>query len=482
MKKIALLNMNTAWLKHKEWIDFPYGLCLLKAALRDKYTVRIIDANGSRSSETEALRDCAVFAPDVIGISIMSMEYKDVLVHIVALLKQEFPHVPIVVGGIYATLLPEFIAGIPGIDYVVSGEGEYRLPLLLEALFTGSIALERIDGLAYRLQNGEIVLQKIENYIENLDALPLPDYSDIDFAMYSHHSSAFAFYTNPRNTPCARIISSRGCPFRCIFCSSKAINGDKIRYHSARYVLNEIDCLVKEYKVKEIFFYDDNFLLDRNRVEHILHGIIERNYDLIWKPAAAVAAYALDDDLLELMWKSKCYQLPLAIESGNSQTLKYIRKPLSLEKVVAVVAKAKAIGFELSGSFIFGLPNETWDMILDTFAFAESLGLDMCSFNIAAPLPKTELYDICAKNNLLVEHFDFDSGHFNGFGCANIQTSAFSRAELVILRAFEWDRICFSTPEKRQKAARIVGCSLKELAAWRKKTRNQAIQTVQSFA
>jgi anaerobic magnesium-protoporphyrin IX monomethyl ester cyclase len=362
-------------------------------------------------------------------------------------------------------------------DYVVMGEGEFRFDKLLQYFKNKTFSIERIDGVAYKKNNG-FVVQKVKYYIEDLDIVPFPDYSELDYQAYSSVATKYVHYIHPMRFPYGRIITSRGCPFDCIFCSSKLINGGKIRFRSAKSVLAEIDWLVKEYGVKEIIFYDDNLIVNRKRIVEILEGLIERNYDLQWKPSS-MAVYALDHDLLKLIRKSGCYQLVLALESGTEEVLEIMKKPFrKTDKVQKVIAQAKALDFYLSATFVIGFPGETWDQILRTFRFAESLDIDYCTFNIATPLPKTELYEMCKKNNLLVQGFSFNDESFTGFGRPSIHTSEFSPGELAVLRAFEWDRINFKTKKQVERIALMNGICVDEVVQWRINTRRSALDLV----
>ena len=171
------------------------------------------------------------------------------------------------------------------------------------------------------------------------------------------------------------------------------------------------------------------------------------------------------------MKASGCYHIALAIESGTEEVLKLLRKPLKLSKAREVVKKAKSLGFEVTAMFVIGTPGETWEQIRQTFRFAEELDLDYAAFNIATPLPKTELYKIAKEKNLLPKDFRFDNLDFKGYGKASITTDEFTPEELQILRAFEWDRINFKNNEKAIKIAQMNGITMEQLNKWRTSTR-----------
>ena len=462
----------------KYWHDIPYGLCIVKAALNKNHEVRLIDANIDNLSEDELIEKYKEYSPDVIGISCMSWHYRETLVRTAELAKKVYPNVPVVVGGVYATVLPEDVLSYDSFDYVVMGEGEYRFDKLLRCIESEPDSIKDIDGIAYKKDNKTIV-NKIVSYVDELDKVPFPDYSELKFDDYAYDSVKYSYYIQPRRFPYSKMVTSRGCPSFCIFCSTNVINGRKFRFRSAENVLEEIDWMVEEYGIKEVIFSDDALLGRKKRSIEIFKGLIERNYDLIWKPVS-IATMALDDSLLELMRESGCYQLPLAIESGVQETLKFIKKPLRIYKVPHIVEKAKSLGFELGGLFTFGYPHETWDQIRTTFRVAEELDLDYCSFNPVIPLPETELYKITKSEDILIPEFDMSDMKYR-MGVPVIITENFKPAELLILRAFEWDRINFKTQAKVEKIAEMNGITVEDIEKWRIETRNEALRMIPSM-
>ncbi|MEK6935700.1 MAG: radical SAM protein [Nanoarchaeota archaeon] len=472
LQKIMLAAPNDAWFDNRHWHNFPYTFGVLNSVLKDKYEVKILDAGFENLNFEQVKQRINDYNPDVFGLTCMSMEYARQFQKMTALVKEVYPKTPVIVGGIYPTLLPEVIMHDKNIDYAVLGEGEYRFPKLLEKLEKNE-DVNDMEGIALRLGE-DIKINKVESYIQDLDALPLPNYDNLDFNNYANTTNKYSYFVYPRRLPYANTITSRGCPFNCIFCSSKVINGPKIRYRSPESVLKEIDWLVDEKGVKEIIFMDDNFFLDHKRVKIIMNGLIERKHDLEWKNPS-VAVYALNDEILELTRASGGYQLILAIESGNLEGLKRLNKPTSiLKKIKPIVKKARSLDFQLSGLFVIGTPGETWEEIRNSFKLADELDLDCYSFNIATPLPKTKLYQIAKEGNFLSENFSFDNVDTRGFGRATITTPEFTPQELQIVRAYEWDRICFSRPEKIKKIAEMNGITLDEVDKWRKSTRRTA--------
>lgn len=460
---------NALWSGTRKFNIHPYSLCLLGAILKDKYNVKILDADFEGLSLEATTEQIIKFSPDVVGISGMSLEYAESCHKLASIVKQKVPEIITVLGGPYPTLLPEFAIMDNNIDFLILSEGERRFPKVLHAI-ENETDLRDIEGIAYK-KDGEPIIQMHTEFIDDLDTVPFPAYDLIDFAKYTNKYNKYSPYNNPRYLPYAVTITSRGCPFNCVFCCCRYIQGNKCRMRSAENVLKEIDWLVKTYGIREIIFLDDNLLLDRKRINEILYGLIEREYDLHWK-ATNVPTFALDNELLELMKKSGCYQITLPIESGNAHVLKNImHKPLDLKKALTVINKAKELGFEIACLFVIGLPGEKWDQILETVDFAEKINVDWVVFSIATPFPQTELYKIAKEKGYLDPGLSFSDFKWFGFNRGCITTEEFTPGELSMLRAIEWDRINFKTEEKRKKIALMNSVTMEELQDWRISTR-----------
>ena len=357
------------------------------------------------------------------------------------------------------------------VDYWIIGEGEFRLPRLLDELRKSKPDLSSIEGLAY-WKDGVAQINPPKGFIEDLDSVPFPDYGNLNLFDYGNRELKYAPQVLSRKFPNAVTITSRGCPYHCIFCASATVTGRKVRYRSAQNVLSEIDMLYQAGS-REIIFVDDNFLGNHKRAIEIMQGILERKYVLTWK-CANLAIFLLDKELLVLMKESGCYQMTLSIESGNQYVLdKVLKKPVKLARVPEILDVAKSLGFEIIVNFVIGLPGETWEQIRETFHFAESISVDLVNFHIATPLPKTELMEICLREGYLPEGFDKDESAVFGYAKGLITTTEFTPPELEILRAFEWDRINFSTPKRRATIAKIEGISIEELEQWRIDTRRK---------
>ncbi len=469
--KLVLTQPNYAWFGKRVWQMPPYTLALLNACLKRQHDVQLFDPNYNNMTEKEVFQFFKEAQPEIVGVSSISTEYIKATKLLTAIIKEASPNSTVIQGGIIPTVITETAMRDPNVDYWIIGEGEFRFLHLLDELRKSQPDLSSIDGLAY-WKDGIARISPPNGFVQDLDSVPFPDYGNLNLLDYGNRVLKYSQGLLPRKFPFAVTITSRGCPYRCIFCAASSVNGTKIRFRSAENVLNEIDMLHKA-GIREIIFLDDHFLGDRKRAVEIMRGLIERKYDLTWK-CVNLTIFRLDREILELMKDSGCYQMTLSIESGDQYVLdKIIKKPVKLSKVPGILDEAKSLGFEMIANFVIGFPGETWEQIRETFRFAESINVDLVNFHIATPLPQTELMEICLRDGYLPEDFDIAEGPASGYARGLISTTEFTPSELEILRAFEWDRINFSTPQRREAIARIEGISIQEMEQWRVNTRRK---------
>lgn len=477
INKILLIQPNYAWMTKRTWHFPPYALCLLKAAVNDRAQVTVFDPNFTNVDKEGVGAVLKKIKPDLVGVTSVSTEYLGVSTALISIIRDSLPEAIIVFGGVIPTVLLEEAVKDKNVDYWITGEGEVAFPELIDELGRKSPKLTNVKGLIYRL-NGKII--KNDNiFLEDLDKVPFPDYSNIivnaemkkvSIHDYGNVALKYAPHFLAKQYPFAMIITTRGCPFRCIFCAGRTVSGQRVRFRSAKNVLAEIDLLYKQ-GVKEVIFLDDHFLADRKRALDIMNGIMERKFDMVWR-CSNVAAWSLDKELLEAMYKSGCDFLTVSPESGNQDVVsRIVKKPMELDRLLKVLDMAKSMGFSIIANFIIGFPGETWDQIRDTVRYAEKLNVDMVNFHIATPLPKTELMEICLREKLLPEDYVGNISKYSGYGRGLISTKEFTPLELEVLRSFEWDRINFTSERRKQAIMRLNGITLDELATWRINTR-----------
>ena len=351
--------------------------------------------------------------PDVIGISaLMIVNYKWVH-HIARVAKRINPQVKIIVGGGYASSMPQRILDDINIDFIVLGEGEESFLTITNENFAKE-KLIHLDGIGFRSKSGEKIINRKSSFISDVSALSFFDWKGINLENYLQH-------TKDRMVS---YITSRGCPFGCSFCSTYLMWGKKFRPLSAQRVLDELDYLVSEYSIGHIEFRDDNITLDKKRTLDIFNGFIKRGYNFKWTCPNAMAISTLDRNMVEIIKRSGCDTIIIAIESGSERVIKdIIHKPVDKNKVREIVRVVKDLGLKIHTAFIVGFPGETKADIEETRNFILELQCDWNQISIATPFPGTEMYDICEKNNYFVNS-NFDLERFR-YGFANIRTDDF---------------------------------------------------------
>lgn len=467
IKKILLIQPNLRWIPGNFktlWEIHPINLCLVAAMIESDYEISIVDANIEDLSEEQLSHKIAEYKPQLVGITLLTSEYAEVA-HIAAkVVKMTDSSIITVLGGIYATQAPDQAGADRNIDYLVIGEGEYTFPKLLDYI-QGRQVLPK-SGIGY-WRGGRRVNQCKAPFIFDLDALPLPAYHLVDYGRYTTKLQRISV-DSPRLLPYSRVLTSRGCGIGCTFCEIESLSGKAFRARSVDHVIAEMKFLKEKYGIRAIIFDDDNMYISRSRTKELCKAMIEHKLDLRWN-AIAVPVFYLNDEILELMRESGCEYIDMAIESGVERVLKEIvNKPVNLNYAKRMVDKAKSLGIDVNTHFIIGFPGETWDEIRATIKYAEDIQADYTKFFIYQPLPNTPLY----KKALEEGWVDASVNVIDGLNWSDsaIKSSEFTAQDLRVLRAYDWDRINFSSVEKQQKIADMMQITKEELAKLRKDT------------
>ena len=417
---------NSRWFGKRYWLWFTPAVALLVPVLRQTgMEVELLEANIDNLGPEELKERIRASKPDVVGITNMSLEYWRQAHFTAELVKEVDQGIVTVMGGVHPTTLPDRVMEDKNIDYIILSEGEKRLPKFLEILQSREKDFSKMDGVGYR-DHGKVIVREPVGFIEDLNDLPLPDYSIFNWkkVMYNEQKSVVGLGT--RRTPVGLVLTSRGCRFQCCFCAGYIAMGRKPRMRSAENVLKEIDMLVQKYGVKEIIFTDDEMYADRERCSVILEGLKSRKYDLIWKNAN-LAAWRMDYELLKLMKESGCYQVTISPESGSERVLReIIHKPGRDHHSLNVAKWCRDLDLELEADFVIGFPGETWEEIRMTTNFAEQLDADAVKFAIATPFPGTELFQRAVEGGYLSKDFDFYRDDALGFAHGVIETEEFT--------------------------------------------------------
>lgn len=398
--------------------DFPLGLAYIAAVLENEgHEVGVIDAliEGFDQesqlgkhliryglSDEELKKRIKEFSPHLVGVSCLFSTQADNAHNVCKIVKEVNKDIITVMGGSHPSVMREEILRDENVDFVVIGEGEYTMRDLLKKL-EDKVDLLSLDGLAFK-RGDEIVLNPKTKFIENLDELPWPARRYFPMEKYFDPEK---FQVSPRETPAATIISSRGCPANCIFCSIHTVWGKRFRARSAENVLEEISLLVDKYGVREIQFVDDNLTLDKKRLIAICDGIKMRFPHLKWL-AVGTAIWALDEEMLISMQESGCYRIYLPVESGDQEVLsKIVKKPLRLDKIPSLLEKMRSLRMEVEGFFVVGFPGETPEQVKRTLRYARKLNLDGHYIFYATPHPGTEMHEICKRHNYIIDELSY---------------------------------------------------------------------------
>jgi len=470
--RVVLFLPNTRWFGKRAWMYIPYTALILTAILKNKFNFSIIDANANDLSEKAAFEKLKAAKADIVLLSGLSTEYFQHYQCSAKIAKKANPNCITIFGGIFPTIMSDEALNDSNVDYIFIGHAEERLDIFLNLIIEmNKKKIEAFSGIGFRDPNGTPRINAVSSYISKVKTLLKPDYSLIDVETYLNQVNTDYNCTSTTG-PSAVLLTSFGCPYNCVFCAARTIGGRGVVFRPAEDVIEEIEYLIREHGIRNLSFWDECFLSNRTRVEKILNTFIERNYNLNWKMPNA-SAWHLDDTLLELMKRSGCSQITISVESGSPRVLYDIirKKQLKLNSIPRIVRKCRELGIMMLANFIVGLPGETWDEIRETFRVAENLDVDMVAFHIATPYPKTDLYAIAKEQNLLPPDFHFLDSRFWGTSQGFITTDEFTPTELMVLRAYEWDRINFSSPEKIQKIALMMNISVEELNKIRKQTR-----------
>lgn len=361
------------------------GILFLAAVTRKHgYHTALADASALSLTAPELLRQVEAEQPDVLGLSATTFS----IFHAAAfarLAKECLPALTVVIGGPHVSAAPlETMARFPEFDVAAIGEGEETIIDLLLAL-ENSTSFSNIPGVVLRV-DGVPHSTGRRQFLTDLDQLPYPAWDLLEGFPARYLPAPFKV----RRSPAASLVTSRGCPNRCIFCD-RSVFGSSCHAFSAEYVVGMIRYLAETFGIREFSFEDDTFTSFKKRLQAICQGIINLKLDISWTCLGRVTS--IDRETLQLMKRAGCWQISFGIESGCQEILKTIHKNVTLEQITQAVQLCHETGVLSKGFFIVGHPGETVVSLEKTLDFALTLPLDDISVTMLTPFPGTEIYE-----------------------------------------------------------------------------------------
>jgi anaerobic magnesium-protoporphyrin IX monomethyl ester cyclase len=401
----------------------PLDIAYVAAVLERQHKVCVIDAptEGWRNLEEidgkryqigltnkEISDRIEQWSPELVVITVPFSGWSKTAFDAASAAKSVDKDITTVLIGLHPSARPVDCLMHPNIDFVVIGEPEQTVFELAGALEQGKVEdLKKVRGIGF-IKNGKTIITPARPVIQDLDSLPFPARHLLPMEAYFA-----AVRENPLRgeirKPWTIMITSRGCPYNCVFCTVHIVMGKKWRARSPENVVDEIEQLVHAYHIKQIDFLDDNMTLDKKRMETICDLIVKRGLDIEWYTPSGVRADTLDENLLRKMKESGCKKIRVAPESGVQHVVdQIIKKNLNLEDVEKAVVLCKEVGIKVGCFFVIGLIGETKKDIEETINYAyklRRLGADGFIFSMATPQYGTELYEQAKRGGFLRDGF-----------------------------------------------------------------------------
>lgn len=369
----------------------PLGLAYIAAVLeREGMAVDLIDAPVERLTPSGVMDRIGDFTPDVIGITSTTTFFNNAR-EMADIIKKRKPEVPIIMGGNHITAHPEEILKHSCFDLAVLGEGEVTILELLNAI-SGRRNIESVKGIAYR-KDAKLCITPKRERIRDLDSLPFPARHLLPINRYSPMPN------DEYRLPKTAMITSRGCPYHCIFCDHNVYGNLYTSYTPPRIVL-EMKHLVETYGIRDIAFVDSLFAISTEKVEGFLKELEKEKIDVTW--TCTIRCDTMDRSLLKRMKEAGCWRVRIGIESGNEEILRFIKKGMSKEEIERVVGWADEVGLQPKAFFMLGHCPDTRETMEETIQFARSIPLKDITVQLNTPLKGTEQFNLCKKYGDLV--------------------------------------------------------------------------------
>ncbi len=371
----------------------PANLLSIGTVLKHKTThdVKILDAYNDNLTYEQIADEVAKENADIIGLPVHNVTFYDCLETIRAI-RRKCPHVTVCVGGPLTKMFPKEILEHSEIDYVFLGDSEYTFVDLINALEKKKkSAIDSIKGIMYR-EKKEIVTTGIPDRVQNLDELPFPDLTLIDYTKY--------YSALESGKPVGIIIGSRGCPYQCSFCSS-ANSGYRMR--SIPSMLDEIKMYL-DYGISEFMFYDDTFNITAQRVIDFSKEVLARRYKIKWGFRGRIDT--VSEEMFQIAKEAGLILMMYGVEDATDEGLEYMKRKHNLQQVYDGTKLAKKYKIPITINFMLGLPqHKTKEDVMRIIKLAKRLQPDYCQFTVFLPMPGTVFYTIGIEKGTVDPNF-----------------------------------------------------------------------------
>lgn len=382
----------------------PLGILYIAGYLEQKgCKVNVIDAEQQLLTQNETVEKVQKIVENdkncYIGITATTVGFNNALL-LAQNLKNKIPDVIIILGGVHVTALPEHAMSYDCFDYGILGEGEITTYELLDCLNNNN-DISSVNGIVYR-KDGKLLYTQKRDLIKNLDEIPFPARH-----LLKNIEKYIPGLSDYKTLPVTNIITSRGCPGSCTFCSN-AVFGRTYRSRSAQNIFEEIKEVIDKYKMKEIHFIDDTFLLNKKRVYELFELCKKNKLKFVWSCYSRIDN--VNYEYLKFLKENGCWRISFGIESGDKKVLEDIKKRITLEQAKDVITWCNDFGIQTTGLFMIGHPTDTNEAIENTIKFATDIPFTDAACCVSTPLPGSAQFKEMFKD---YDYTKIDFSRFN---------------------------------------------------------------------
>ncbi len=393
--KVTFVNPPQTASKYKFMgvIAPPLGIAYMAAVLEENnIDVNIIDASAEDMTFEELGEELKTRKPDLIAITALTPTIGRAL-ESAEITKKVLPNSKVIMGGYHPTFNYEETLNDENVDIIIRGEGEYIMLDLVQTLENNG-DLENVKGIVFEKENENnekvIVVTPERPPVVDLDSIPFPALHLLPMDKYELLNMT---------TDMTTMITSRGCPMQCSFCSSSALHGTLMRTRSITNIVDEMEHLINNYNINTIAFMDDTFTINKQRVIDLCDEIKKRNIKVWWGCTSRVDT--LDEELLQKMKDAGCITIFMGVESADQQSLDLMNKNITINKIEMAFKKSKDIGIRTIASVVLGMPGDTKENMKKTVQFVKKLNPSYAVYSLATPYPGTRFYKESFEKNLI---------------------------------------------------------------------------------